>query len=116
MLAAIFGFVGWNKAFAPLAELARHGAWTVHLPAALGRAVGWSELVCALALLGAVLPAGLCWCRSAALVLIANQLIAAAVHTVRGETAALPQNGVLIALLLLVAALAHGILQREREI
>lgn len=72
LLAAFFGFVGWNKAFAPLAELARHGAWTVHLPEWLGRLVGWSELA----------------------------LAAALVHLARGETAALPQNAVLIVILL----------------
>lgn len=90
-LAAFFAFVGWNKAFAPLADLARHGAWTVHLPQWLGRAVGGSELACAALLL----------------VLVANQACAAAVHLAHGEAAALPQNAVLMALLIALAWLGR---------
>lgn len=101
-LAAFFAFVGWNKAFAPLADLARHGAWTVHLPQWLGRAVGGSELACAALLL---VPGRLR--RIAALVLVANQACAAAVHLAHGETAALPQNAVLLALLIALAWLGR---------
>lgn len=98
LLAAFFGFVGWNKAFAPLAELARHGAWTVHLPEWLGRLVGWSELALAAALLA--VPVRPSIARIAALALVANQIAAGLVHLARGETAALPQNAVLIVMLL----------------
>lgn len=98
LLAAFFGFVGWNKAFAPLAELARHGAWTVHLPEWLGRLVGWSELALAAALLA--VPVRPAIGRIAALALVANQIAAGLVHLARGETAALPQNAVLIVMLL----------------
>lgn len=101
-LAAFFAFVGWNKAFAPLADLARHGAWTVHLPQWLGRAVGGSELACAALLL---VPGRLR--RIAALVLVANQACAAAVHLAHGEAAALPQNAVLMALLIALAWLGR---------
>lgn len=100
-LAAFFGFVGWNKAFAPLEDLARHHAWTVHLPEWLGRAVGWSELALALGLL-AILIGKRRIAHIAALLLIANQFAASAVHLAKTETAALPQNAVLIALLVLV--------------
>ena len=102
-LAAFFAFVGWNKAFAPLAELARHGAWTVHLPPWLGRAVGGSELACAALLL---VPGRLR--RIAALVLVANQACAAAVHLAHGEVAALPQNALLLALLIALAWLGRS--------
>lgn len=102
-LAAFFAFVGWNKAFAPLAELARHKAWTVHLPEGLGRAVGASELACAVLLL---VPGRVR--RITALVLLANQACAAAVHLARGEVAALPQNAVLIALLIALAWLGRS--------
>ena len=98
LLAAFFGFVGWNKAFAPLAELARHGAWTVHLPEWLGRLVGWSELALAAALLA--VPVRPSIARIAALALAANQIAAGLVHLARWETAALPQNAVLIVMLL----------------
>lgn len=101
-LAAFFAFVGWNKAFAPLADLARHGAWTVHLPPWLGRTVGGSELACAALLL---VPGRLR--RIAALVLVANQACAAAVHLAHGEAAALPQNAVLMALLIALAWLGR---------
>lgn len=104
-LALFFAFVGWNKAFAPLADLARYGSWTVHLPETLGRIVGWSEMLLALALLAGLLPGFRTFGRGAAAVLIINQLAAAAVHFTRGETAALPQNAVLIALLSLVVTL-----------
>lgn len=98
LLAAFFGFVGWNKAFAPLAELAHHGAWTVHLPEGLGRLVGWSELALAAALLA--VPVRPSIARIAALALVLNQIAAALVHGALGETAALPQNAVLIVMLL----------------
>ena len=43
-LAAFFAFVGWSKATAPLADLARYHAWTVYIPEPVGRLVGWSEV------------------------------------------------------------------------
>jgi DoxX-like family len=107
LLAAFFAFVGWNKAFAPLAELARHGAWTMHLPEGLGRLIGWSEMALAAMLLAALAPRWRHLARIAAALLIANQLAAAAVHFAHGETAAMPQNAVLIAVqLVLTGALA----------
>ncbi|MCX7282869.1 MAG: hypothetical protein NTX28_02290 [Novosphingobium sp.] len=50
-LAAFHGFVGWYKAFSTQAELAQHKAWTMHLPVALGKAVGCLEMALTLALL-----------------------------------------------------------------
>lgn len=107
LLGAFFAFVGWMKMFAPTALLVEHHAWTIWLPDWLGRIVGVSELACAAAL---ILPiafrrfAGVQ--RASALALIANQLVAAAFHARHGEAGALPQNAVLIALLVLVVALA----------
>lgn len=103
LLAAFFAFVGWNKAFASLADLAKYGAWTVHLPEWAGRLVGWSEMALAAGLLAVFVPRYRPVARWSALLLIGNQAVAALVHLNRGETAALPQNGVLIALLALVA-------------
>ncbi|WP_310535095.1 DoxX family protein [Novosphingobium sp.] len=103
LLATFFAFVGWNKAFASLADLARFGAWTVFLPEWAGRLVGLSEMGLAAGLLSIFVPRRRNIARWSALLLIANQAVAALVHLTHGETAALPQNGVLIALLAAVA-------------
>ena len=106
-LAAFFGFVGFNKAFASLADLARFHAWTVWLPEWLGRLVGWSEMLGA-----ALLPVSLVvatWRRLVcpiASYFVANQAVAAGIHLAHGERAALPQNFILATLFVLVAALA----------
>jgi uncharacterized membrane protein YphA (DoxX/SURF4 family) len=104
-LALFFAFVGWNKAFAALADLARYGSWTVYLPEWLGRIVGWSELLLAIGLLAGMLSDRRKLGQIAAVLLVVNQLAAAAVHFAEGETAALPQNAVLIVLLAFVAFL-----------
>jgi hypothetical protein len=98
-LTAFFGFVGWNKAFASLEDLARYHAWTVYLPEWLGRAVGWSEIALALGLFCVFVPKLRHHARAAAALLIVNQLVAALVHLTHGESSALLQNAVLIALL-----------------
>ena len=104
-LAAFFGFVGWHKAFSPLAELARHHSWTVFLPEWLGRAIGWSEMACAAALVASLHPALRRSGLVGALLLVANQVLAALVHLANGEGAAVPQNAVLIAALAALAML-----------
>ena len=98
LLGLFFGFVGYHKAFASLADLKTYGSWTVHLPDLLGRAIGWSEMACALLLIGYTIRPHR-WVKWGAAVFIVNQLSAAATHWAKGETAALPQNFVLIALL-----------------
>lgn len=105
LLAAFFGFVGYSKAFASFADLTRYGAWTIWLPEIPARLVGWSEMLCAAALLCIFAAGYRHLARIAAILLILNQLAAAAVHASHGETAALPQNAVLIAMLALVAVL-----------
>ncbi len=114
-LALFFAFVGWNKAFAPLADLARHGAWTIHLPEAAGRLVGWSEMACAVLLLTAPFHLQRPVALLAALGLVANQLVAGAVHLTHGEAGALPQNAVLILMLLALASLSHTRKWRGKE-
>jgi len=104
LLALFFAFVGWNKAFASLADLARHGSWTIHLPTWLGRVVGWSEMLLALGLVAGLSPARRAIAAISALALVANQLVAAFVHFSHAEKAALPQNFVLILMLTLVAS------------
>ena len=104
LVGAFFGFVGAMKSFAPPTALAEHHAWTMWLPAVLGRAVGASELLCAAGLIVPIL-----WRRRqaaqrlAAWTLLANQGVAAAFHSAHGEFGALPQNALLSALLLFVA-------------
>lgn len=96
LLAAFFGFVGWMKAFAPLAELRLHHAWTVWLPEPLGRAVGWSELIgAALLALALLVPRLARHQRAVAVYFIVNQMAAATTHFAVGEHGALPQNAVL---------------------
>ena len=115
-LAAFFGFVGYMKTFAPLATLAQHHAWTVALPEWLGRAVGMSELLCAAALLAALALRGkLVWAERAAALLVINQIAAATVHLMRGEADALPQNGVLIGLLVICGFTARAWQGRARR-
>ncbi len=115
LLAAFFGFVGYMKTFASLTTLAQHHAWTVALPEWLGRVVGVSELLCAAGLLAALSLRGkLAWAERIAAVLIVNQAAAAAVHLSRSETDALPQNAVLIVLILACGIAAHGWRHRVR--
>lgn len=103
LLAFFFLFVGYMKAFAPLAELMQHHAWTVYLPELIGRAVGWSEIGCGILLLiGIARPtAG----RIGAVALLLNQMVAAAVHGWMGEVRSLPQNAVIILICVLILAL-----------
>jgi hypothetical protein len=112
-LTAFFCFVGWNKAFATLAALARYGAWTVWLPESLGRLVGWSEMACAIALLAVLVRGRERLASVAAAILIANQAVAAAMHFTHGELRALPQNAVLVGLLLGVIFAAERLRQRD---
>jgi len=114
-LAAFFGFVGYMKTFASLTTLAQHRAWTTALPEWLGRAIGISELLCAIGLIAALSLRGrLVWAPWLALVLVINQIAAAAVHANRGELDALPQNAVLIALLMLCGTAARLWCRRAR--
>ena len=103
LLAAFFGFVGWNKAFAPLEELARHQVWTLALPEPAGRLIGWSELLLAAGLLAFLVPAGRKLASASAALLFLNQIAAAAVHAFRHESAAMLQNALLIVSLAVVA-------------
>lgn len=103
LLALAFAFFGYSKAFAPLTVLAEHHAWTTALPRVAGRLVGITELVAALALLlGATRARWGALATGAAAYLVANQACAALVHAGRGETAALPQNALLVGLALIV--------------
>lgn len=110
-LAAFFAFVGWYKAFASMAELASHGAWTSHVPTWIGRPMGWTELAGAAAMAVAAIPVAGRFARPAAAILAAwlaaSQIVSAAVHVTHGEGGALPQNLVLFVTLLAVAALCR---------
>ena len=104
LLAAFFAFVGYWKAFGSIEALAAHHAWVAGWPAWFARAVGLSELACAVAMVASAAIGSQRLAGWTALVLIANQLVALAVHAWRGEAgSAGPQNLVLIALLALVA-------------
>ena len=108
LLAAFFAFVGYWKAFGPIAALAEHHAWVAGWPDWFARTVGWSELACAAALIVATLTGRSAVAFWTALVLIINQLAALSVHASRGEAAAAgPQNLVILAVLGLIALHAH---------
>jgi uncharacterized membrane protein YphA (DoxX/SURF4 family) len=117
LMAAFFAFVGYWKALGPYAALAEHHAWVAGFPAWFARAVGWSEILCSVAL---ILPvARLRGSRPAAwaaTLLVLNQAVALAVHVARDETAAVPQNLVIIALLGALLWLLRGGNRNEENI
>lgn len=103
LLAAFFAFVGYWKALGPIEALAEHHAWVAHLPDWFARAVGWSEIACAAALLVPALPSTRTIAFWGAALLMINQLVALSVHSMRGEAAqAAPQNLMICALLALI--------------
>lgn len=103
LLAIVIGgfslFVGYHKAFAPLEELAKHSAWTIHLPVLLGRTLGILEIASA-----AVLILALPLRRYARIgTLMAgwiglNHAVAAVVHIIHAEWHTLTQSAVMITL------------------
>lgn len=103
LLCLFFAFVGYMKASAPLSLLMQHHAWTIYVPETAGRVIGWSEIICALLLIGGVFRP--IFGIVGAATLLINQIIAAAVHMSHQEMGALPQNGVLVALCLLILVL-----------
>lgn len=104
LLAAFFVFVGYWKAVGPYAALAEHRAWVAGMPECAARGVGWSEIICATALLVPSFARTRSVAFWAAVILLINQCIALAVHVARGEAAqAAPQNLILCTLLLFAA-------------
>lgn len=102
-LAAFFAFVGWYKAFAPLAQLLAYHAWTAHVPWWIGRPMGWIEMAAAAALVAGLAPRAWHATRVAAAVLAASQIASSFVHASNGEANALGQTTFLFAALVLVA-------------
>ncbi|WP_140420618.1 hypothetical protein [Novosphingobium sp. B 225] len=110
-LAAFFGFVGWYKAFATLADLAAHNAFTIHLPVLLGKALGWFEMAGALVLvLGSIFGRLRRTQISFALALAAEQIVSSLIHWRHGELGMIGQNSLLIAALLAIALLGRRLL------
>lgn len=94
-LAVFFGFVGWHKSFATMAELATYHAWTARVPEWIGRPIGWLEMGCALALLASVSMGVWPVARWLALVVASTQIISTAIHIQHDETGFIGQNVVL---------------------
>ncbi len=92
-LAAFFAFVGWHKAFSPMSVLAKHSAFTVHLPESLGRFVGATEMLCALALLAGIVPRWRVAAKWGAVYVFVSQIVAGTIHIRYGELHVLPANG-----------------------
>lgn len=106
LIALFHGFVGANKALAPREVLVEHTAWTIHLPDAVGRAVGWLELGLTASLLIALLrPASARLGMWACLALVALEGISSFVHYRHGELAMVPQNATSVLLTTLAALL-----------
>jgi uncharacterized membrane protein YphA (DoxX/SURF4 family) len=105
LLAAFFAFVGYWKALGPIEALAEHRAWVAHAPDWLARAVGWSEIACAAALLTPAFASTRRVAFWGAAVLLVNQIIALSVHAAYGEGGgAAPQNLLICAVLAFVLA------------
>lgn len=110
LLAVVIGgfslFVGYHKAFSPLEELARHSAWTIHLPLLLGRALGLMEIAGA-----AILILSLPFRRHARVGTLAggwiglNHTVAAMVHIAHAEWHTLTQSAIMITLCIVMTAL-----------
>ena len=110
LLAVVIGgfslFVGYHKAFSPLEELAKHSAWTIHLPVLLGRALGLLEIASA-----AVLILSLPFRRFARIGTLCaawiglNHAVAAIVHIIHAEWHTLTQSAVMITLCIVMTAL-----------
>jgi uncharacterized membrane protein YphA (DoxX/SURF4 family) len=91
-LAIFFAFVGWHKTFSPVSELAKHGAYTVHLPEWLGRFAGVTEMLCALALVAGIIPRWRAAAKWGAVYVFVIQIVAGGIHIIYGETHSLPAN------------------------
>ncbi len=108
LLAVFFAFVGYWKALGPIEALAEHHAWVAGWPEWFARTVGWSELLCAAALVVSVFGGLSGLALWTALLLIVNQLSAVAVHISRNEAASSgPQSLLIIATLVLIALHNH---------
>ncbi len=92
-LAAFFTFVGFHKLFSPLSELAKHGAYTVHLPEWLGRFAGVTEMLCGFALVAGIIPRWRAAAKWGAVYVFVSQIVAGSIHINYGETHSLPANG-----------------------
>lgn len=108
-LAAFSAFVGWNKAFAPLAVLAEHSAWTWHLPVWLGRFLGIAEIIAVVLLLaGLIMPRVAKMGFIAALWITLNNTVAMIVHIIHDETHTLMQSVLVISLCIVICILYAG--------
>ena len=114
-LAAFFGFVGWHKATATMAQLATYHAWTAHVPEWIGRPIGWLEMVTAIALLAAISQRIWPMARWLGMVVAATQFVSSAIHLKRGEASLIAQNVVLVAGLAAFFWLTRPTPQKEQK-
>lgn len=104
-VATFFAFVGWHKAFSPVAELVRHGAYTIHLPEWLGRLAGFTEMACAIALAAGVVPRWHNAAKWGAAYVFISQIWAGTIHILHGEIRSLPGNAQWMAMAAVLFAL-----------
>jgi DoxX-like family len=94
-MAAFFAFVGYHKVFSSMADLARYGAYTAHLPEWIGRIAGLGEIASAAAILAGINPK---WRKALPMAcgfVILSQIVSSIIHIQHDELAALRQNGVI---------------------
>lgn len=109
-LAAFFAFVGWHKALSPLSELAKHGAYTVHIPEWMGRLAGITEMLCAISLLAGLNPHWRAATKWGAIYVFVSQVVAGTIHIIHAEFHALAANAqwmAIAALLYILCAQNH---------
>ncbi len=94
-LAAFMAFVGWHKSFSSMADLARYGAYTAHLPEWIGRIAGLCEMLSALALIVGLVPKYRLAVPAAGVFIILSQIVSSIIHVQFAETGALLQNSLL---------------------
>lgn len=110
-VAAFFAFVGYHKVFSSMADLARYGAYTAHLPEWIGRIAGLGEIASAAAMLAGINPN---WRRALPIAcgfVIVSQIVSSIIHIQHDELAALRQNGAIA-----VAAMVLIFLCRRRSV
>jgi uncharacterized membrane protein len=93
-----------------LSELAKHGAYTVHIPVWLGRVAGVTEMLCALSLLAGLHPRWRMATKWGAIYVFVNQIVAGSIHIIYAEFHALPANARWMA----IAALLYFLCAPER--
>lgn len=103
LIGAFIIFVGYWKGFGPIPALTEHHAWVAGFPDWFARTIGYLEIISGIII---ILPNKFnprpYLLNIACLWLAFNQPVSSAVHYVRGELDSLPQNALIVAILLAI--------------